>query len=145
MPDIGTTVSTANLAVAVDIERAVIVGVLGVAINDLTLGGKHVAGAGVAGRQHTVEHVNPVGDGHQDILRVTNPHQVARFVLGQISNLVRQHLFHVLLTLPHRESADSVAGEIQRQNLLRRQRAKVLVNRSLDDAEQVTSLIVFGA
>ena len=81
--DVGAREARARRARAALLERPRIAGEAGVAQVQPARRGERGAGAGRAGRQDAVEHVDAGPDHAQDPLGVADPHEVARLLRGQ--------------------------------------------------------------
>ena len=80
--EVGAREARAGGARTAFVKRARITREAGVPQVEVALPGERGAGARVAGRQDTVEHVDPALDHLEDPLRVADPHEVARPVYG---------------------------------------------------------------
>ena len=117
--EVFTTVTAASR-----IERTRIAGKLGALDADLALPGKQRAVATVAGRDHTVEHIEASAHGVNNILRPADAHQIARLILGQQLRREGADRIELLFALAHAEAADGKAVEIQRRKLIDAKRRK---------------------
>jgi hypothetical protein len=133
---VGQRVGAARVARACWVNGRMLVFPLLVADIDDALGCVKVAVAGVAGRQHAVEHVNAEGDAFEDVHRGADAHQVAGLVLWQDAADQLCHGVHVLVRLADAETADGVALPLERGDNLRRLFAQVGVGAALYDGEQ---------
>src|SRR5438128_4740765 len=118
----------AGVAPAALIERARVVAIAGVADFDVAAAGEEPAVAGVARRQHAVEHVDSGRDRLDDVLGRADAHEIARLVLGKPRRGVGEDPALVALGLAHREPADRVALETDA-----RQTRKGVLTHALDD------------
>ena len=60
-------------------------------------------------RDHAVEHVHTAPHRVHDVARLTNTHEITRFVFWQQRDGVVEHFEHCLLPFAHRKPADCVA------------------------------------
>ena len=88
-----------------------------------------------ARRQHAVEHVDAAGDHAEDALGVAEAHEVARLVGGQERRRPADRLEHLGPALAHREPAERVAVEAERDDLLDRAAPQLRVGAALRDPE----------
>src|SRR5215203_3514843 len=70
--------------------------------------------------QHAVEHVDTAFDDLEDALGVADAHEVARLGLRQQRGSPAHRLEHRLSVLPHAQTAERVAVEVERGDLLDR-------------------------
>src|ERR1044071_3197308 len=96
MPEVGPRIANAGGATAGFGNPAGGGPVPGVLDVDAPAAGEEVAVARVAGRQDTVEHVDALGDGFEDVLGGADTHQVMRPVLGELRRDVMNHRIHHL-------------------------------------------------
>src|SRR6266704_2480430 len=126
----------ARVAPAALIERVRIVAIAGVADLDVAAAGEEPAIAGVARRQHAVEHVDSGRDRLDDILGRADAHEIARLVGGEPRRGVGEDPALVALGLAHREPADRVAVETDARQTREGFVAQALDHAALDDAEE---------
>ncbi len=88
------------------------------------------------GWQHTIKDIHSARHAVDQIFGRADSHQVARFVFGQERRDHIQRSVHLLLCLPHRESADGNAGRIERGDEFGGLRSEVCLDAALHDAEQ---------
>ena len=93
----------AGVATALLVEGAEILGILGVLDDDSPLAGVEPSGSGVAGGHDAVEHVDSQRDGLQDVLGLSDSHEVERNLRRDQGAGQADHLPHLLLALPHRK------------------------------------------
>src|SRR4029077_19664409 len=92
--------------------------------------------ASVPRRQNTVEHVDAARYGFDEIVRCTDPHQVARTIRGQHRRILSQDPEHHVLRLADSKTADGVAVEAHRGKRAGAFLAKREVVATLHDPEQ---------
>ena len=91
--------------------------------------------AGVAGRQHAVEHVDAAGHRFHQIVGHPGSHQIARLVPRQQIRRAIDDVVHDVDRLADAEPANGVALEADRPRLLGALRPQIRVDAALDDPE----------
>ena len=94
VPDIGAGVPGTSRAAAFGIDGAGVLGEFTVLDDQPAIPGQHRAGAGHAGRQHAVKHVDAHFHAGQDVVGKAHAHQVARFFQWQQSSGQVGHFAH---------------------------------------------------
>ena len=130
----------AGRAVAVGVERARVAGEAGVPQVEPALPGERAAGAGGAGREDAVEHVDAGLDRLEDPLGVADSHEVAGLLGREERREPVGRLEHQRAVLADREPADRVAVEVELAELLERSPAQLAVGAALDDREAKLAL-----
>ncbi len=103
----------AGIAVARGVQRTCVISVLGLLDRDFAGGCEKVPVAGVAGRQHTIHHVDAVGDIAWKFIRHPDPHDVTGLVFWEQRHREGGHLLAEISWFPDRKPADGVPGRIE--------------------------------
>ena len=133
---VGAAEICAGIAGAGFVQRLRVVAVRGVLDLEVAEAGEQVAVARIAGRHHTVEHVDAGLHRIDQILRRADAHQIARLPRRQVRRSVRQDARHVFLRFANREAADGHAVETDLVQPGQRLVTQVFVHAALNDAEQ---------
>ena len=136
MVQIGAGEMAAGIAAACLVEWREIVPVTRIAQFDDAAPGEQPAIAGITRGQHAIEEINAGGNGVDDILRRSDPHQVAWPVGGQLRRGVPENAQHVGFGFTHRQPADRITVETDLPQSLKRFVAQRLVHSSLHDAKE---------
>src|SRR3954447_1547296 len=110
-------------------------GVPGVLDDDDAAGGEELAVAGVAGREHTIEHVDSSCDALYEGVRHAGPHQITRAIRGPLRRGVGDDVVHGVDGFTDAEAADRVRLESDLDRRLDAFGAECGVGAALDNSE----------
>src|SRR4051812_16412863 len=108
MPQVSARITTAHGAMASLVHRPAVAAVAGVLDADFAPAGKERPVARVARGHHTIEHINPAGDGVDYVFGRADSHQVSRLVFGKPGRDMRDYIKHRALFFADRQPADCV-------------------------------------
>ena len=106
--------------------------------------GKESTVAGHASGEGAIEHINPTGHSHNNILGGANAHQVARSGGRKPSGRFLDHPPGHLLRLADAQSPNAIAGEVQRRQGIGGLTAQSGIHAPLDDSIQRLVFPVVG-
>src|SRR5262245_17746913 len=127
--------TAAGVAVAVRVERRLVAKIARLLERDGAVGREGLTVAGVARRQHAVEHVHATRDRPHEILGLADAHQIARLAPGQKARHQLGQVVHRRLRLADGHAADRVAVEAELDRGRRRPPPKIRLRPALHDAE----------
>ena len=113
VPYIGAGVILANITIAIFIYGREILPEYSVPYNNLAERGKRLAGPSFPCRQRAVEKVYTAADRLEQIFRLAHPHQISRFVFGQMFTAMRNNFVSGRFILSHRQTAESIPLDIE--------------------------------
>ena len=92
--------------------------------------------AGVARGHHTIEHIDALRNGINNVLRRAHAHQIARLFGRQQRAAVLYYFAHLVFGFANGETAECIAIEAKLNEPRERFLAQVAVHATLNDAEQ---------
>src|SRR5690625_1556336 len=136
MMQIGAAIAPAARTGAILVQRARIVAMAGIPDIDGPPPREGLPRAAASRRQHAVEHVDAATDSADNIVRLADPHKIARPLLRQLARRIVEHPEHGLLPLANGKSADRIAVETDSGQRLGALGPEVVKKAPLLDAEQ---------
>src|SRR6476661_8772300 len=130
------SVVPARVAIAFFIDRPKHVAEMSLTDVDSPVERKERRVASQPGRQHTIKHVDPLGDTVPEVFGRSYAHQVPRLAIGQVRHCEIEELGHNVLGLADAQPADRASSHVSASNLLRALGPQLREHTSLDDAEE---------
>src|SRR3954447_15191686 len=135
MTEVRPTEVAAGITLAASFWGLGVFGVPGVLDDDDAVGREELAVAGVAGREHTIEHVDAARDALYEVVRHPGPHQIARAIRGQLRSGVGDDVVHDVDGFTDAEAANRVRLESDLDRGLDAFGAERGVGATLDNSE----------
>ncbi len=138
---VGPGVVAAGITMAIRVCCRSAVAVFGIADANHARAGKQLAIARVAGGHDAIEHIHPAPHRLHQVLRGTDPHQVAGPVHWHLRGGELQDRAHLVHRFTHGQTADGVSVKIHFPQSRKGLGAQRRIHATLDDPEQCRGMI----
>ena len=140
MVQVSATVMAASVAITTLLNRTQVALVDGIAQLQRAEAGEKVSIARVARWHDAIKHINATAHAFDNILRLTDAHQVTRLGHGQMRQGVLQRRIAHFQRLADRQTANGITGQVKRDQPLRRLAPQIGIDAALHDAKKMVRI-----